>query len=166
MQIRDAVEADFGGILALNEAEVVRTSPMDRARLSELDRLAAVHWVAEVEGQVVAFLLAMREGVAYDSENYRWFAERHARFLYVDRIVVDAAHAGQGIGARLYRRLFDHACANGIAQIACEYNLEPPNPASQAFHARFGFVGVGQQQVAGGHKTVSLQLAAVPVQAD
>ena len=166
MQVRDAVEADFGGILALNEAEVVRTSPMDRARLSELDRLAAVHWVAEVEGQVVAFLLAMREGVAYDSENYRWFAERHARFLYVDRIVVDAAHAGQGIGARLYRRLFDHACANGIAQIACEYNLEPPNPASQAFHARFGFVGVGQQQVAGGHKTVSLQLAAVPVQAD
>ena len=166
MQIRDAVEADFGGILALNEAEVVQTSPMDRARLSELDRLAAVHWVAEVEGQVVAFLLAMREGAAYDSENYRWFAARYPRFLYVDRIVVDAAHAGQGIGARLYRRLFDHACANGIAQIACEYNLEPPNPASQAFHARFGFVGVGQQQVAGGHKTVSLQLAAVPVQAD
>lgn len=166
MQLRDAVDADFGCILALNEAEVVQTSPMDRARLSELDRLAALHWVAEVDGQVVAFLLAMREDVAYDSENYRWFAARHARFLYVDRIVVDAAHAGKGIGARLYRQLFEQARASGVAQIACEYNLEPPNPASQAFHARFGFVGVGRQQVAGGSKTVSLQLAAVPVQAD
>lgn len=165
MQIRDAVDADFGCILGLNDAEVAQTSTMDRARLSELDRLAALHWVAHLDGRVVAFLLAMREGAAYDSENYRWFAARYPRFLYVDRIVVDAAHAGQGIGARLYRQLFDHARANGIAQVACEYNLEPPNPGSRAFHARFGFAEVGRQQVAGGRKTVSLQLAAVPLQA-
>lgn len=165
MQIRDAVDADFERILALNESEVAQTSPMDRSRLVQLDRLAALHWVAQLDGQVVAFLLAMREGAAYDSENYRWFAARYAHFLYIDRIVVDAAHAGQGIGAQLYRRLFDQARASGVAQIACEYNLEPPNPASRAFHARFGFAEVGRQQVAGGRKTVSLQLAAVPVRA-
>ena len=166
MQIRDAVDADFGRIVALNDAEITQTSPMDRSRLIELDRLAALHWVVHDNDRVVAFLLAIREGAAYDSENYRWFAARHARFLYVDRIVVDAAHAGQGIGARLYRRLFDHARASGVAQIACEYNLEPPNLASQAFHARFGFAEVGRQQVANGSKTVSLQLAAVRFQAD
>ena len=161
MEIRDAAVADFERILALNDAEVAQTSPMDRSRLVELDGLAALHWVAVGDAQVVAFLPAMREGLAYDSENYRWFATRYPRFLYVDRIVVDASHAGQGIGARLYRRLFDQARASGVAQIACEYNLDPPNPASQAFHARFGFAEVGRQPVAGGRKTVSLQLAEV-----
>ena len=39
--------------------------------------------------------------------------------------------------------------------VCCEVNAVPPNPASQAFHERLGFVQVGSAQLAGGAKTVT-----------
>jgi predicted GNAT superfamily acetyltransferase len=47
-----------------------------------------------------------------------------------------------------------------IPVVACEFDVQPPNPASERFHAKFGFIEVGRQSVAGGKKTVSLQTAA------
>jgi len=155
--LREATTADAERILALNGAEVAQTSAMDRARLEMLAALACRFTVAEADGRVLAFLLAMDHSAPYDNDNFRWFAARYPRFAYVDRIVVDAAAAGMGIGGRLYRDLFAHARARGLERVVCEYNIEPSNPASQAFHDRFGFVEVGQQHVAGGTKLVSLQ---------
>lgn len=159
MEIRDAEESDFDRILALNAAEVKQTSPMDRERLHLLHRLSCYHKVATVDGQVGAFLLAMRDGADYENENFAWFAARFESFVYVDRIVVAADLAGGGIGACLYRHLFDFARSIGIDHIACEYNIEPPNPASRKFHDRFGFKELGTQWVADGSKHVSLQVA-------
>ena len=159
MEIRDASKMDFDRIVELNEAEVQQTSPMDRQRLIQLDRLSSLHKVAVVDGRVVAFLLAMREGAAYESDNYGWFAARYPRFVYIDRVVVAADFGGRGIGASLYRVLFDHARQHEVEHITCEYNIDPPNPASRAFHERFGFTEAGTQRVAGGTKQVSLQVA-------
>jgi predicted GNAT superfamily acetyltransferase len=155
--LREPTAADAERILALNDAEVAQTSAMDRARLEALAALACRFTVVEADGRVVAFLLAMDHAAPYDNDNFRWFAARYPRFAYVDRIVVDAAAAGMGIGGRLYRDLLAHACQRGLERVVCEYNLDPPNPASQAFHDRFGFVEVGRQHVAGGSKLVSLQ---------
>lgn len=160
--LRAAAAGDFARIVALNDSEVAATSAMDLARLGLLDALAAYHRVVELDGRVAAFLLAMDEGAAYDNDNFRWFAARYPRFLYVDRIVVDAEHAWLGLGSRLYRDLFEHARGAGIDTVVCEYNLEPPNPASAAFHARFGFNEVGTRRIAGGSKRVSMQAATVP----
>lgn len=157
--LRAAAAADFARIVELNAAEVARTSAMDADRLRQLDALAAWHRVAEVDGHVAAFALAMDHAAAYDNDNFRWFAARYPRFVYVDRIVVAAGHAGHGIGRRLYRDLFDHARRTGIEAIACEYDLEPPNLASAAFHARFGFAEVGSRLLADGSKRVSMQVA-------
>ena len=159
LAIRDAVPADFERIVELNRAEEQQTSPMDRARLAELDALACYHRVAESDGRVVAFLLAMRDGAGYRNDNFEWHAARTPVFAYVDRIVVDAAWGGRGIGGALYRDLFDFARARGIPVVACEFNLDPPNPASAAFHARLGFVEVGQRAYADGSTRVSMQLA-------
>ena len=155
--LRDATAADADRIVAMNDAEVAQTSAMDHARLAALAALACRFTVVEADGRAVAFLLAMDHAAAYDNDNFRWFAARYPRFAYVDRIVVDAAAAGMGIGGRLYRDLFAHARASGLERVVCEYNLDPPNLASKAFHDRFGFVEVGQQRVAGGMKLVSLQ---------
>ena len=57
----------------------------------------------------------------------------------------------------LYRELFAFAQRNSVPPITCEYDVEPPNPGSARFHARFGFKEVGRQVVAGGRKVVSLQ---------
>lgn len=162
--LRDATPADFAVILALNEAFVSVLSPLDAARLAQLHAQAALHRVIERDGRVEAFLLAFREGADYDSPNYRWFAQRHARFLYVDRIVVAGDTQARGAGTQLYRDVYERVVRDGVPLITCEFDIEPPNPASARFHTRLGFHEVGRQQLDGGSKTVSLQ--ALDVAAD
>jgi uncharacterized protein len=159
--LRDATDADFPAILALNAEAVRFTSPLDEVHLRALHAQAAYHRVFETDGAAVAFLLALREGADYDSPNYRWFAQRYDEFLYVDRIVVGDAWQGRGLGALLYEDLFAFAQRCGVAQVTCEFDLTPPNPASAGFHARFGFNEVGTQWLAGGKKQVSLQARAL-----
>ncbi len=159
--IRDITTSDFDAVIVLNDAEVQQTSPMDAARLRLLLDMAAYRKVATVDGQVAAFLIALRDGAPYANDNYDWFASRFPQFLYVDRIVVGARFAGRGIGRRLYEDLFAFARDSGVQTITCEYNIDPPNPASRAFHDRFGFRELGTQWVAGGTKQVSLQAAEI-----
>ena len=159
--IRPATPADFPAILALNLAAEALLSPMDASRLRELDASAAYHRVAvdPANGAVAAFLLAFREGAGYDSPNYRWFSERHERFLYVDRVAVAEGTRGAGLGGALYRDLFAHARATGVPRIVCEYYSVPLNEASQRFHARHGFEEVGTQWLPERGKQVSYLVA-------
>jgi predicted GNAT superfamily acetyltransferase len=156
--IRDARPDDFPAILALNAESVHFLSPLDAVRLQHLHAQAAYHRLVEIDGAIAAFLLALREGADYDSPNYLWFTRRYPRFLYVDRIVVAPAQQGQRLGARLYDDIIAFAAANGFAQLTCEFDLDPPNPASARFHARYGFREVGRQWLGGGKKQVSLQV--------
>jgi len=164
MKIRNAVPADFDTIVALNEASVSLLSPLSPQRLAELHSKAALHRVVEHGRGVIGFLLAFREGTDYDSPNYRWFAARYPRFLYVDRVVVSDAARGRGVGTLLYRRMFEFAAASAVEIVTCEFDVDPPNPASQHFHAGFGFREAGRQWTGGGQKQVSLQVAAVDPQ--
>lgn len=164
VRIRDAQVADFDAILALNEASVSLLSPLSLQRLAGLHAQAALHRVAERDGTVVGFLLAFREGADYDSPNYRWFAERYTLFLYVDRVVVAGAAREHGVGTLLYRDMFEFAAASAVGVVTCEFDVDPPNPASERFHARFGFREAGRQWVADGRKQVSLQVAPVPTE--
>ncbi|MBU3823852.1 MAG: GNAT family N-acetyltransferase [Candidatus Oceanisphaera merdipullorum] len=79
--------------------------------------------------------------------------------MYVDRIVVSTDFSGHKIGSKLYTDMFGFARLQGINTIACEYNIEPPNPPTRAFHDKFGFKELGMQWVASGTKLVSLQAA-------
>jgi len=158
---RTATINDFEAVLALNRESERFLSPLTRGRLELLHAEADLHQVIEVDGAVVAFVLALREGSGYDSVNYRWFVDRYERFLYVDRVVVAAAQHGRGLGRMLYDAVFAHARTTGVPRITCEYDLDPPNPASARFHDVFGFREVGRQRVAGGSKQVSLQAADV-----
>ena len=159
--LRTAAPEDFNAIVALNDVEVKQTSPMDVERLRELAAMASYHKVAVSDGRIAAFLLAMREGAPYQNDNYGWFASRFTQFLYVDRIVVSAEFTGYKIGSRLYEDLFDYARSQGINAVTCEYNLQPPNLASQRFHDKFGFKELGTQWVADNTKLVSLQVAEI-----
>lgn len=156
-RIREITSADLVRILEINEVEVQQTSALDSQQLELLLGMAGYGRVATVEGQVVAFIIALAEGTAYASDNYHWFSARYPRFLYIDRIVVGADFTGRRIGRALYDNLFAFARTQGVKMITCEYNLEPPNPESAACHRQFGFSEQGQQRVAGGSKLVSLQ---------
>ncbi|MGA7966893.1 MAG: GNAT family N-acetyltransferase [Gammaproteobacteria bacterium] len=158
-EIRTIREGDLEAILGMNAAAVQQTSHLDRGELQSLVRMADYGRVMTVDGEVAAFLIALREGAPYESANYQWFAARFPRFLYVDRIVVGARFRKRGIGSRMYRDLFEFARGQAVGMIACEYNLVPPNPASRAFHDSFGFRECGTQWVVDGTKQVSLQSA-------
>jgi len=162
MRIRDANPDDFEQILALNEASVHFLSPLSMDGLLQLHGASNWHRVVDIEGRVAAFLLTLPEGASYESVNYRWFAARYARFLYVDRVVVAEARQGLGLGRSLYEELFAHARAAGVPRITAEFDVEPPNEASRRFHASFGFVEVGSETIRDGKKRVSLQVAELP----
>ncbi len=155
--LRDSTEDDFAALLKLNLESERYLSPLSSARLQALHAQAWYRRVVCLDGAVQGFLLAFREGADYDSPNYQWFAARYTEFLYIDRIVIDAATRGRRLGEWLYEDLFSRARAQGLARIACEFDTDPPNEASRRFHQRFGFREVGSQRVAGGKKAVSLQ---------
>ena len=162
MTLRDAMAADYGAIVRLNRESEHFLSRMDLARLLVLRSQAAYLRVAEAGGELAAFLLAFAPGSAYDSENYRWFDARFERFIYVDRVVVDEKHRGRGLGTLMYEDVFAFAREGGFQRVVCEFDVDPPNPVSANFHARFGFREVGSQRVSYADKRVSMQEALLP----
>jgi predicted GNAT superfamily acetyltransferase len=145
---RDLVPADLAWMVPLNNAAVPAVPPMDAASLGEVlghaDLAIAVVDADAPDATPVGMLLAMQPGGAYDSPNYRWFAEHGVDGLYVDRIVVADGHRGSRLGQVLYARVFAEARRTGRAAVTCEVNTLPPNPGSLAFHGRLGFVRLAE----------------------
>ncbi len=134
---------DHADVLALNAANVVKLAPMDAARLQQLQQWADRFDVVDVDGEFGGFVVTFAPGSPYDSDNYRWFTERHGdRFYYLDRIVLADRHRRQGLGTFVYDEL--ERVARRYGRLALEVNLVPRNDASLSFHDRRGYVEVGQ----------------------
>lgn len=142
---------DEPAVLALNNAYAEELSWLQPDRLSHLIGQA---FYARRVGDLDAFILAFDQSADYDSPNYLWFRARYPRFVYVDRIAVASHARGRGLARRIYMDLFETARLSGHDLVACEVNLDPPNPASDAFHAALGFGEAGQGVLADGKKTV------------
>lgn len=138
-------------LLALNNAHAAELSWLDAARLRHM--LGEAFHARRI-GAVDAFVIAFDQDADYDSPNFLWFKARRARFVYVDRVVVAETARGRGLARALYLDLFEAARGAGQERVTCEVNAEPPNPASDAFHAAFGFAVVGDAGIPGGTKRV------------
>ena len=152
LTVEDLAGAQGQALLALNNAYARELSWLEPEALA---KLVAEAFLARRVGVADALLLAFDQDADYDSVNYLWFRDRFDRFVYVDRVVVADAARGRGLARRLYDELFAAARAAGHARIVCEVNSDPPNPASDAFHAALGFVPIGTAQIHGGAKTVT-----------
>ncbi|GAB1411181.1 hypothetical protein MASR1M90_23350 [Desulfovibrionales bacterium] len=130
---------------------------MDADQYRKLLSMSDFAFIAELDGEIAGFLLALREGRPYDNGNYRWFTSHLKNFLYIDRVVVDEAKRGIGLGRSLYAQLFTWSVARQIRQVAAEIDIEPPNPISLTFHDRHGFVELGTRILDNG-KRVSMQV--------
>jgi predicted GNAT superfamily acetyltransferase len=137
--IRDADERDEDFIFALNAACVPAVSELSLEDYREIKAAAHRVLVAEVAGMRAGFVILIHPGAPYPSDNYAWFEDRFARHLYVDRIAIEAAARGQGVGQALYAEALTIAAANGDERVTAEVNVEPPNPSSMKFHEAFGF---------------------------
>lgn len=158
MRIRDVKSRDLGRIRSLNDDAVPTVNALSA---SDLDWFAAhAHYFRAAirpkgSDGVTAFLIGLRPGLDYASENYRWFCRRYRDFGYVDRVVVDPAARRSGLARRLYED-FQRSLPSDVAVMTCEVNLHPPNPASLGFHEQLGFRRVGSQAIDNGAKRVAL----------
>lgn len=154
--IRPFQESDLNWALDLNEALEVELSPLTGERLLALVK-GAFH--ARVVGPDRALLIAFDQDADYDGPNFLWFRARYERFVYVDRIAVASSARGAGLARALYEDLFQAVRAAGHADLVCEVNSDPPNPASDAFHARLGFAEVGRAELTNGKQVRYLRAA-------
>ncbi|NVJ98680.1 MAG: GNAT family N-acetyltransferase [Alphaproteobacteria bacterium] len=127
-------------ILALNGKHERETSPLT---ITDYQDMVSGAFYARGIAPADAFLIAFDEKAQYDSPNFLWFRERYPSFAYIDRVITAEAARGKGYARTLYEDLFATARKAGKPAITCEVNIDPPNPGSDAFHARMGFVEVG-----------------------
>jgi predicted GNAT superfamily acetyltransferase len=148
----EAVPAELRpAVLALNNEHAAELSWLEPERLAEL--LGQAFYARRI-GALEAFIMTFDQDARYDSPNFLWFRRRYPRFVYVDRVVVAAGARGRGHARPLYEDLFARASSAGHAIVTCEVNADPPNPASDAFHAALGFGEVGAAAIHDGQKTV------------
>ena len=144
--IREAAASDPAVVAGIHNHYVTGTvvtfeeepvSVAEIARRIEEVRSASLPWlVAEVDSHVV--------GYAYAKP---WNARTAHRFSVEITVYLAPAHAGRGIGSKLYGELFPilqarriHAVMGGIAL---------PNEASVALHEKFGLRKVAQFEEVG-----------------
>lgn len=149
--IRDVREHELDQVLALNNNAGASILPMDAAKLRRFFDSAGYFRVAEIDGHLAGFLIALGASVDYDSPNYLWFQSRYADFVYIDRIVIASTYRRHGLGRIFYADVQSYSELRSPF-LACEIFLEPRDDASVLFHGTYGFREVGQQPVADGRR--------------
>jgi predicted GNAT superfamily acetyltransferase len=142
---------DLDALLALSNAHEMEIGRFSKPAFAEL---VALSFRTRMTRERNAFLIALSGRAPDDAPNYRWFAARFDRFVYIDRVVVAAHARKRGLGKLLYCDVMAAAHRAGYTRICCEVNVDPPNPGSDAFHANLGFEEVGRAFLARRGKTV------------
>ena len=159
--IRDVREDELETVRTLNNSAGRTILVLENAQLQYFFDHADYFRVAEIDGQLAGFLIALREAGEYGSPNYRWFGEHYASFLYIDRIVIGNAYRGHGLGRVFYCDVASFAEVR-VPCLTCEVFLESREDAVLLFHGIFGFQEVGQQRMGEHGPKVSLLLKELP----
>ncbi|MBL8299303.1 MAG: GNAT family N-acetyltransferase [Rhodanobacteraceae bacterium] len=159
--IRDVREHELDSVLALNNAAGPTILALDSTRIRWFFDNADYFRIADVDGHIAGFLIAMRETSDHESPNFQWFRERFAAFVYIDRIVVAKPYRGLGLGRVFYADATSYAEVR-VPILSCEVFLEPRDDVSVLFHGTYGFQEVGQQIMPGLGKRVSLLAKNLP----
>ena len=155
MQVSDVTAADLDQVLALNEACVPHVNSLDIEALQWFAEVAPYFRLVRADGRLAGFLIGLGPGLDYASPNYRYFADKHAQFGYVDRVAVAAEARRLGVGSLLYDD-YAETLRGTVPVMTCEVNIRPPNQSSMTYHERHGFVCVATQETEGGRKKVAL----------
>jgi len=138
-------EVQLQSIYNLNQANTPEVGSLESMQhLKQLIEFSSYNLLVLKEDEIIGFIICMREGAAYESENYKFFAKRLKKFLYVDRVAIDEQHRRAGLGQAIYENIFSQASNNSLP-IALEVNTQPANQPSLNFHEKMGFDRVGNK---------------------
>lgn len=136
-------EAQFQSIYDLNQANTPEVGSLESIQhLKQLIEFSSYNLLVLKEDEIVGYIICMREGSAYGSENYKFFTQRLKKFLYVDRVAIDEQHRRAGLGLAIYEDIFAQAISDSLP-IALEVNTQPVNQPSLNFHEKMGFDRIG-----------------------
>ncbi|WP_405062793.1 GNAT family N-acetyltransferase [Kribbella sp. NBC_01505] len=145
MKLRPLVPADYASVLTLNATAAGLVDPLGLDRLDWLRLIAAHAVVVEDGGRPLGFVLTFTPGSAYDGLEYGWFAATYGdRFLFIDRIVVDAERRRQGIASTVYRAI--ERSAQPFARVVTRVRSDLPDTSGLDFHLARGYTQVGSQR--------------------
>ena len=141
-------EVQLRSIYDLNQANTPEVGSLESMQhLKQLIEFSAYNLLVLKEDEIVGFIICMREGSAYGSENYKFFSKRLKKFLYVDRVAIDEQHRRSGLGQAIYEDIFFQARHDSLP-IALEVNTQPINQPSLNFHEKMGFDQIGTKDFA------------------
>lgn len=130
-------------IYDLNQANTPEVGSLEsKKHLTKLLELSAYNLLILKGDEVIGFIICMREGSDYGSENYKFFSKKLKKFLYVDRVAIDEKYRREGLGKAIYDDIFIQAKKESLP-IALEVNTQPINQPSLNFHEKLGFDEVG-----------------------
>ena len=153
--IRPYTADDLAAIHAINEGEVPKVGSVTPDQLAHIaaESLLVPVAVDDATGAVAGFAMVLGPDADYGSDNYAWFRERYADFVYLDRVAIPPAYQRRGIGRALYDHIADAAPAArpSATEWTLEVNLRPRNDQSLHFHTAMGFAEVGQHESRAGY---------------
>jgi predicted GNAT superfamily acetyltransferase len=136
-------DAQAQKIYDLNQANTPEVGSLEsKKHLNKLIDLSSYNLLVLKGDEVIGFIICMREGSAYGSENYKFFTKKLKKFLYVDRVAIDEQHRRAGLAQVIYKDIFKLAKKENLP-IALEVNTQPINQPSLDFHKKMGFDQVG-----------------------
>jgi uncharacterized protein len=151
MLLRDVQATDLDTILAINNNAGESIVPIDGTRMARFLEIARYFKVAEVDGQVAGFLIALTPEADYDSPNFRWFKSRYPEFLYIDRLVITPNNRRNGVGRLFYADILSFAEVRQPLLVT-EAFIEPRDDVSLIFFQTQGFTETGQQSLPNGRR--------------
>lgn len=142
-------ESELIKVLERNNENSPALGKLDKLALSSLlKELLIPPLVKDQEtGEWVGILFLLNQKSRYESLNFQFFKERYREFFYVDRVAIFEDFKRMGYGSLIYHSLKKTLPKSSF--IALEVNLKPLNQASLDFHARQGFLPVGEGEVGG-----------------
>jgi uncharacterized protein len=155
--IRAAHPDEFPEILRINRESSPGVTRLTAAGIASLLTGGALAWVAVADRNIAGYLIAFLGSDSYDGEEFTWFRQRRQDFVYVDQLALAPSYRRRGVGSALYSKLERWTAGQSCRSLNCEVNIEPPNPASMAFHSSYGFVEIGRMHTSDGRHVALLQ---------
>lgn len=147
LTLRAATSADMVGVAAIYDHYVLTSTATFELtppgpslwdeKLAVLDEAGLPFLVADAGGAVAGFATVAP-----------WRPRPAYRHTVEDSIYLDPAHAGRGIGTRLFARLLDEAAQAGAREVIAVV-ADMDSPASLALHRRAGFTDAGRLERVG-----------------
>ena len=157
LKINQDVEI-FSLFFEINQQQVPKVGSVSLNEFIHLIKISNISYGFIRKGICLGFVICLRENTNYQSINYKFFQERHNKFIYIDRIAIANKYQSSGIGSTLYKQLLSIKDKFNIP-ICAEVNTKPPNELSINFHRKHGFSEITESTLKEGYSVVYMEVS-------